>query len=90
MNLKQTVRLKISETCIGASMTKKGYQCRTNTVKNEKGDLVTDSNSILVGWMNHFSQILNVYRVYDVRQANRHTAEPLVHEPSAFEVEMAI
>jgi len=26
---------------------KKGYQSRTNIVKNEKGDLVADSNSIL-------------------------------------------
>jgi hypothetical protein len=33
---------------------------------------------------------LNVYRVSDVRQAEIHAAEPLVPEPSALEVELAI
>jgi hypothetical protein len=33
---------------------------------------------------------LNVCGVCDVRQTEIHTAEPLVPEPSAFEVEMAI
>jgi len=40
---------------------KKGYQSRTTIVKNEKGDLVTDSHSILARWRNHFSQLLNVH-----------------------------
>jgi hypothetical protein len=39
---------------------------------------------------NYFSQLLNVHGDNDVRQAEIHTAEPLVPEPSAFEVEMAI
>jgi hypothetical protein len=34
---------------------KKGYQPRTNIVKDEKGDLVTASHSILVWWRNHLS-----------------------------------
>jgi len=42
----------------------------------------------LVG--NYFSQLLNVHGVNDDRQTQIHTAEPLVAEPSAFEVEMAI
>jgi len=33
---------------------------------------------------------LNVHGVNDNRQTQIHTAEPLVAEPSAFEVEMAI
>jgi len=33
---------------------------------------------------------LNIYGVNDVRQSEIHTAEPLVPEPSAFEVELAI
>jgi len=37
----------------------KGYQPTTNIGKAEKGDLVTDSHSILVRWRNHFSQLLN-------------------------------
>jgi hypothetical protein len=40
--------------------------------------------------MNYFSQILNVHEVSDVRQAEIHTVEPLVPEPSALEVELAI
>jgi len=47
-------------------------------VKDEKGDLVTDSNSILARWSNHFSQLFNVHGVSDVRQTEIHTAEPLV------------
>jgi hypothetical protein len=41
-------------------------------------------------WRNYFSQILNVHGVSDVRQVEIHTAEPLVPEPSAFEIEIAI
>jgi len=69
---------------------KKGYQPRTNIVKDKKGDLVTDSHSILARWRNYFSQLLNVRLISDVRQTEIHTAEPLVPELSAFEVEMAI
>jgi hypothetical protein len=41
-------------------------------------------------WRNYFSQILNVHGVNVVRQAEIHTAEPLMPEPSALEVELAI
>ena len=41
-------------------------------------------------WRNHFSQLLNVCGVNDARQTEIHAAEPLVPEPSAFEVEKAI
>jgi len=39
---------------------------------------------------NHFSQLLNVYGIIDVRQTEIHTSQPLVPEPSAFEFKMAI
>jgi hypothetical protein len=74
----------------GINDVKKGYQPRTRIVKDEKGDLVADSHSIMVGWRNYFSQVLNVYGVSDVRQVEIHTAELLVPEPSALEVELAI
>ena len=54
---------------------KKGYQPRTTIVKEEKGDLVADSHSIMARWRNYFSQLLNV------RQAEIHTVESLVPEP---------
>jgi len=38
----------------------------------------------------HFSQLLNVHGVNDIRQTEIHSAEPLVPEPSAYAVEMAI
>jgi len=69
---------------------KKGYQPRTIIVKDEKGDLLADSHSIVTRWRNYFSQLLNVYGAKDVRQAEIHTVEPLVPEPSASEVELAI
>jgi hypothetical protein len=47
---------------------KKGFQPRTNIVKDEKGDLVTDCHSILGTWRDHFSQLLNVHVVNDARQ----------------------
>jgi len=52
--------------------------------------LVTDSHSILARGRNHFSQLFNVHGVMDVRQTEIHTAQPLVPEPSVFEVEMVI
>ena len=69
---------------------KKGYQPRCNIVKDEKGDLVADSHRIVARWRNYFSQLFNLYGVKNVRQAEIHTAEPLVPEPSAAEFELAI
>ena len=74
----------------GFSDFKEGYQPRTNIVKDEKGDWVADSHSILARWRNYFSQLLTVYGVNDVRQTEISTTEPLVPETSAFEVELAI
>jgi len=62
---------------------KKSYQPRTYIIKNESGDLVADSPSILGRWRNHFLQLLNIHGVNDVRQTEIHTAEPLVPEPRA-------
>jgi len=73
----------------GINDLKKGYRPRTDIVKNKKSDLVADSHSILARWKNHFSQLLNTHRINDVRQTEIHTAEPLVPEPSTFELAMA-
>ena len=74
----------------GISDFKKGYQPRCNIVKDEKGDLVADSHGIMARWRNYFSKLCNVHGVKDVGQAEIHTAEPLVPEPSAPEFELAI
>jgi hypothetical protein len=52
--------------------------------------LVKDFPSVLGGWRNHFSQLLNVHEVSDVRQTEILIAEQLLPEPSACEVGMAI
>jgi len=47
---------------------KKDYQPRTNVVKDEKGDLVTDSNIIMARWRNYLFQLFSVHGVNDVKQ----------------------
>ena len=74
----------------GISDFKKGYQPRTIIVKDDKGDLVADSHSILTRWRNYFSQILNVHGVNDARETEIHTAEPLIPERSASEFGLVI
>ena len=89
--LKTNSKIKnIRDLCRGVSDFKKGYQPRTDIVKDEKGDLIAESHSILARWRNHFLQLLNVHGDNDVRQTEIHTTEPLVPEPSAFEVDLAI
>jgi len=48
---------------------KKRYQSRCNIIKDEKGDLVADSHSIVARWRNYFFQLFNVHGVKDVGQA---------------------
>ena len=74
----------------GISDFKKGYQPRTIILKDDKGDLVAYSHSILARWRNYFCQLWSVHGAKDVRRAEIHTAEQLVSEPSASEVELAI
>jgi hypothetical protein len=62
----------------------------SNLVKDENGDLLADPHNILNRWKNYFSQLLNVHRVSGVRQIEIHIAEPLVPDPSTFEIEIAI
>jgi hypothetical protein len=74
----------------GINEFKKGYQPKTNMVKEQNGDLLARSNSILNRWKIYFCQLLNVRGVNDVRQTEIHTAEQLIPEPSSSEVEIAI
>jgi len=55
---------------------KKDYQPITNIIKDGKGDLVADSNSILPRWRNHFSQLLNVLGVKVDGRTEIHTPGP--------------
>jgi hypothetical protein len=68
-SLKQTVetKKKIIDMYRGINEYKNGYQPRTNLVKDQNGNLLTDSHSILSGWKSYVSHILNVYGANDVR-----------------------
>jgi hypothetical protein len=74
----------------GINEFKRGYQPRSNLVKDDNGDLLTVSNAIVNRWKSYFSQILNVHNVSDVRQIEIHMAEPLIPGPSHLEVEISI
>ncbi|PNF23613.1 hypothetical protein B7P43_G03797 [Cryptotermes secundus] len=80
---------KLRDLYRGINYIKRGYQRRSNLVKDENGGLLVDSHNILNGWKNYFSQLLNVHRVSAVRQTEIHTAEPLVPDPNPLEVEIA-
>jgi hypothetical protein len=54
-------------------------------VKAENCDLLADSHNILNRLEKYFSQLLTVHR-----QIQMHTAEPLIPDPSPFEVEIAV
>jgi hypothetical protein len=64
----------------------KVYQPRTNLVNDERGNLLVNPRKILNRWKNYFCQLLSVHGVVGVRQAEMHTAEPFVPEPSASEI----
>jgi hypothetical protein len=60
----------------------KGYEPRAKLVKDEKGDLY------LRKIPQYFQQLLKVCGANNVRQAKIHGVEPLVTEPSLFEIEI--
>jgi hypothetical protein len=59
----------------GMNESKGGYQSRNNLVKDENGDVRTDSHNNLNRWKKYFSQLFNVHNVSDVEQIEVHTAE---------------
>ena len=87
--MKLTVRQKISENW-DINDFKECYQPRTNTVRDEKADLITGSHSILFTWRKRIFQLFILDGVSDVGLREIHTAEPLALDPSAFEIEMTI
>ncbi|PSN38555.1 hypothetical protein C0J52_14819 [Blattella germanica] len=80
----------IRELYQGIRIERKGFQARTNIIKDENGDMLADAKSILNRWGNYFNQLLNVHGEEENEENNVQTAEVLVEEPSAIEVEIAI
>jgi hypothetical protein len=79
----------IRDLCKSINDFKNVYQPWTTTARNEKCDLFTDSHNTLASWRNLSPQLFNEHVVSEFWQT-MHTAEPLVPEPSALEIEMAI
>jgi len=69
--------------------TKKGYQPRSNIVKDEKGDLVADSHCILARCRKYVSLLFKVQGVIDVRK-RKQREEPIEPKPSASDFELAV
>jgi hypothetical protein len=74
----------------GITEFEKGYQPKTNLVKDERVDLLANPQKILTRWKNYFCQLLNVQGPGSIRQTEIHTTEPFVTEPSAAELEITI
>jgi hypothetical protein len=74
----------------GINEFKRDYQPRSNLVKDENGDLLADSNTIVYRWKSYFFELLNVHNVNYIRQIEIHSAEPLVPGPSPLEIEISI
>jgi hypothetical protein len=45
---------------------KRGYQPRSNIMKDENGDLLADSHNILNWRKNYFSQLMTLHRASDI------------------------
>jgi hypothetical protein len=58
----------IRDLCRGMNEFKRSCQPRNNLLKDENGDLLLNSHSILNKWKNYFSQLLHVHNVSDIRQ----------------------
>ncbi|XP_018344902.1 PREDICTED: uncharacterized protein LOC108750139 [Trachymyrmex septentrionalis] len=71
---------------------RKGFQARTEMVKDENDNLVTDTTAVLNTWKNYFDRLLNVESENDreIENFEYHTAEPRINEPTISEVESAI
>jgi hypothetical protein len=71
MSLKQAVDVKISNLYKGINKFKKIYQLTTNIIKDENGNLLANSHSILNRWKNYFSQLLNVHGINYVKRTDK-------------------
>ena len=78
----------------GINSVKKGFQSRSNVVRDENGDLTADREGVLNRWKRYFEQLLNVHRNQggsnDDEDSNSETDEREMDEPSLEEVWEAV
>jgi hypothetical protein len=66
---REYLRYKINELATNSkNRNMRGYQLRSNLMKDGNIDLLADSHTILNRSKRHFSHILNVYNISDIRQ----------------------
>jgi hypothetical protein len=74
----------------GINEFKRGYQLRSNLVKDENSDLLADSHNILNRQKSYLSHLLNVHNINGVRKIEIQTAVPLVPGLSDLEVKFLL
>jgi hypothetical protein len=74
----------------GINEFKKGYQPRINIIKHQNVNPLAKSQNVLNRWKDFFNQVLNIHGVYDVRQMDIHTTEPLVPGPSLVDLKLLL
>jgi hypothetical protein len=77
INININININFTDLYRGINEFKKGYQPEINIIKDENGNLIADPQNVLNRWKNFFNQVPNVHGVHDVRQMDKHTAEPL-------------
>jgi hypothetical protein len=73
-----TVKQKITEMCSAIIEFSKGYQVRSNLVKDDNGGRLADFYRILNGCKYHLSQFFNLSAADDFRQMVAYTAMLLI------------
>jgi hypothetical protein len=58
-------------------------------MKNEKSEIIADSNKTLNRWENYFSQLLNSHEISDVKQTGILIYVPFLSESTPFESDIA-
>jgi hypothetical protein len=67
-----------------------GYRPRTTAINGKNTDNQADTHCVCNRWLKYFCQLLNTHGFYGVRQTEIRIAEPLVPEPRADDVQMAM
>jgi hypothetical protein len=90
MSLKNSKNENIGDIYRYINEFKKGYQSRTDIMKEENSDLLADFYSILNRQKKYFGHMLNVHNIGEVTKTEMHTAEPLVTKPNYCKVELLL
>ena len=69
-----------------------GHQSRTDMIKDENGNLLGDTKSILNRWRNYFNNVLNINDREEgsFNENTIHTAEPFIVEPDELDIKFII